>query len=330
MKDLQELLDHLDPAEQVEDLEKKNPKEKVRNRLEQLQIPRKSVSHRDPGSKIGQERIMGKSNLMDITYFHRGIKVAQSVCRVISIWGSQKNAIGTGFLVSPRLLMTNHHVLDSHRKAKWCAAEFEYENGKKKKPDESYHFQLDPETFFLCDEDLDYALVAVNPLAQNSPDKELSVYPHIPLKRSLDKILVGEAVSIIQHPDGQPKMIAIRDNEVLQIKEPFIHYLTDTQRGSSGSLVANDQWEVIALHHKSICRRDEEGNILLKKGQIWESPADDPFIDWIANEGVLIDSILEDIQERRVAKHEEELKAELLKEFVTKERESAYTLPTVR
>ena len=331
MKDLQELLNRMPPLGAIEDLHKKNPKEKVKKRLEQLNMPNESVSHRDPLTKIGQERLMGKNNLMDITYFYKGLEVSRSVCRVVSMWRDQKTAMGTGFLVSPSLMMTNHHVINSRRMAKLCAAEFEYEHGPEKKPDQSYLFQLDPDTFFLVDEDLDYALIAVSPIAQNAQKKELSDYPHIPLKRSLDKILVEEAVSIIQHPDGLPKMIAIRDNQVIAIQEPFIHYLADTQRGSSGSLVANDQWDIIALHHKSVYRENENGEILLRKGGVWQSPADDPFIDWIANEGVLIDYILEDVSERRVKTHEEELKAELLKEFEELEKEDAgYTLPTER
>ena len=43
-----------------------------------------------------------------------------------------------------------------------------------------------------------------------------------------------------------------------------MHYATDTQRGSSGSPVFNDQWEIVALHHASIraSEQDEFGGYL--------------------------------------------------------------------
>ena len=72
------------------------------------------------------------------------------------------------------------------------------------------------------------------------------------------KALLGERVSIIQHPQGNTKQIAIRENEVIDIFSDFIHYSTDTQPGSSGSPVFNDQWQVVGLHHAGVIQRDEQ------------------------------------------------------------------------
>src|SRR4029078_1187244 len=76
----------------------------------------------------------------------------------------------------------------------------------------------------------------------------------------------------------------------------FIHYSTDTDPGSSGSPVFNDQWEVISLHHSGVPKTDENGNYLTKDGQIWTNNMDEDQIAWIGNEGVRISSIVKDLE----------------------------------
>jgi V8-like Glu-specific endopeptidase len=56
-------------------------------------------------------------------------------------------------------------------------------------------------------------------------------------------------VAIIQHPGGQPKQIAIVDNEIEYVDDSVVQYLTDTLPGSSGSPVFDNDWECVALHH---------------------------------------------------------------------------------
>jgi len=58
-------------------------------------------------------------------------------------------------------------------------------------------------------------------------------------------------VNIIQHPGGQPKQIAIRNNLAAALQAGDLAYYTDTKAGSSGSPVCNDGWQVLALHKAS-------------------------------------------------------------------------------
>ncbi|TKI84593.1 trypsin-like peptidase domain-containing protein, partial [Bacillus cereus] len=104
--------------------------------------------------------------------------------------------------------------------------------------------------FFITDEKLDFTLVAVE--ETSADEAKLSDFDFLPLLPHKGKILVGEHVSIIQHPSGAPKMVANRENKVQDIFDDFIHYETDTQPGSSGSAVFNDEWMVIALHHSGV------------------------------------------------------------------------------
>lgn len=302
------------------DLQTINGEENTKQRFHQL-----AISKYDD---IALERIIGKNHLMDISFFSRGLEVAKTVCRLIVFEGQNKLPVGTGFLVGGGLLMTNNHVIRSKPFANRLVAEFEYEKDHTGLLKTSYFFTLNPDAFFITNKKLDYTVVAVDPISSNDPDKKLSTYGCNKLALSSNRILQGEAVSIIQHPKGLPKMIAIRENRVVEIKESFIHYTTDTQQGSSGSLVANDKWEIIALHSSGVPETDEKGNIKLTKKGFYTGPADEPFINWVANQGVLMDAILRDIAAKKVKAHQIEKKKILLEKYQVEVSEEEYRLPS--
>src|SRR5262249_24438414 len=62
----------------------------------------------------------------------------------------------------------------------------------------------------------------------------------------------GDHIAIIQHPYGEPLQVALRDNSLVYDDESAIEYLTNTDYGSSGSPVFNDNWQVIALHSQRV------------------------------------------------------------------------------
>ncbi|WP_036729192.1 DNA/RNA non-specific endonuclease [Peptoniphilus mikwangii] len=220
---------------------------------------------------IAMERIMGKSDLFPISYLQMGINSGDSICR-IQIRDDKGSFIGsgTGFLVSENVLMTNNHVIDSMKTALNSLAEFNYQDDVNFMPCTTCSFRLNPEQFFITDEELDFTLVALknNPSSEKSPKD----FGHLHLISEEGKVLEGEYVSIIQHPNGGPKAVTIRENKVSSIFDDFIHYLTDTEPGSSGSPVFNDQWIVVALHHSGVSNPNKKNA-------------------WIANEGIRISSI---------------------------------------
>jgi V8-like Glu-specific endopeptidase len=57
-------------------------------------------------------------------------------------------------------------------------------------------------------------------------------------------------VYIIQHPNGGVKKVGMVHNIVVNVTDDVIQYRTDTESGSSGSPVFNEQWQVVGLHHR--------------------------------------------------------------------------------
>jgi len=252
----------------------------------------------EPGDGLALKRIMGKSDLVGISYLELGLLAARPVCRIqiMSPFG-RPEGYGTGFLVGPNLLLTNNHVLYTAELARKSFAEFEFEqdiNGQQKT---SKSFNLRPDEVFVTDPDMDFTLVSVAPVTTEGI--ELTNYGLLRLVEDTGKVLNGEYVSIIQHPEGDLKQCCLRENEVVDIFDNWLHYMTDTQPGASGSPVFNDQWLVVGLHHSGVPMKDAQGNILKTDGQPYRESIDDPStIAWVANEGIRISRIFQALESR--------------------------------
>ncbi|MFJ7342185.1 trypsin-like serine peptidase [Streptomyces sp. NPDC101110] len=237
------------------------------------------------------ERIIDLSNeLQAWSFLPRGVRAGATVARITLRRGGRELPHGTGFLVSPRLLMTNHHVLPDESFARNCFAEFNAQVTADNVPDTVVRMELDPGAFFTADQRLDFALVAL----AATPDGPApgDVFGWNRLSVQIGKLVLGEKVNIIGHPSGRLKEIALRDNAVLVRLDDFVHYTTDTEPGNSGSPVFNDQWEVVALHHSGVPKKDDQGRVLRKDGRPWQQGDGDDAIEWVANEGARISSIL--------------------------------------
>ncbi|MGG3159773.1 DNA/RNA non-specific endonuclease [Priestia megaterium] len=227
----------------------------------------------NPRDGLALERIIKENDLFPISYLEAGLKAAKPVCRIeVRDRVGRVRGYGTGFLVSPSLLLTNNHVLEDEDTALFSLAQFNYEVDLNNKEREIKNFRLTPKRLFITDQKLDFTLVAMEEISADGT--KLSDFGFLPLLPQRGKVLKGEHVSIIQHPSGAPKTIAIRSNNIIDIFDDYIHYETDTDEGASGSAVFNDEWMVVGLHHAGV--RDPENN--------------DTFI---ANEGIRISSIVQ-------------------------------------
>lgn len=204
------------------------------------------------------ERIIGTPDFVGINYLETGVRSAHAVGRVNIRDGAGKVVgYGTGSLVAPHVLLTNHHVLPDAATAATSVIEFDFEDGPDGQPRQSRNFAFAPDTLFIADEALDFAVVAVDPSAA-----ALAGYGFNPLIEAEGKAIIGEFVTIVQHPRGERKQVALRDNRIVDVVEEMLHYEADTEPGSSGSLVFNDQWETVALHHASVPRQGREGGVI--------------------------------------------------------------------
>ncbi|MFH8800741.1 trypsin-like serine peptidase [Streptomyces sp. NPDC017936] len=237
------------------------------------------------------ERILGASKeLQAWSFLPRGARAARTVARISVRENGRELPLGTGFLVSPGLLMTNHHVLTDAEAARQCFVEFDAQVTVDNTPQSPTRLELDPDGFFVTDERLDYALVLVAAGADGRPPGETFGWNR--LSAQPGKLVIGEPVNVVGHPMGRLKEIAVRDNMLKVRLDDFLHYWTDTEPGNSGSPVFNDQWEVVALHHSGVPRTDGQGRVLRRDGRVWQPGDGDDAIDWLANEGVRISSVL--------------------------------------
>jgi endonuclease G len=149
-------------------------------------------------------------------------------------------------LIAPNLLMTNHHVIPDKSVAAQSVAEFDYQLNFGGGARPTCRYKLD-QNRFCTNAALDYTIVGVLPGGSDWPDLEnwgcALLNPHA-------NPIVGEHVTIIQHPNGGPKQIALTANQVVDVRGHRLLYTTDTMPGSSGAPVFNDMWEVIAIHYR--------------------------------------------------------------------------------
>jgi endonuclease G len=202
------------------------------------------------------EAIVLTVDFVGVRYLEAGMRAARAVGRVdIRSAAGADVGFGTGSMVSPRLLLTNHHVLEDPAMAAASQIEFNFEFGLDGRRLRPVTFPFAPDAFFMTDPDLDFTLVAVG---SEADEQALARFGHNPLIAAEGKAIIGDFVTIVQHPEGHEKQVALRENRVVDVLDDFLHYSTDTQPGSSGSPVFNDQWEVVALHHASVSDPDQK------------------------------------------------------------------------
>ena len=228
------------------------------------------------------ERIVGGDELQPISYLERGMIAARAVARVRL---GPRN-FGTGFLIAPRVLLTNNHVLPDRATATGAVAQFRYEIDLADTELAPVEYRFLPDELFHTLPALDYTVVAVEALSQ-AGSVPLSDFGCLPLIETTGKVLEGEWLTVIQHPEGGRKQVCVRENQFLKRDTDFIWYSTDTKQGSSGSPVFNNDWYVVALHHAGVPEK--------RDGQIQYNS--DGTEKWIANEGTRVSRIVETLKQ---------------------------------
>ena len=193
------------------------------------------------------ERIWGNTaDFVGVAFLELGVQAARAVGRIA--WEDDR-AIGSGFLVAPKLFLTNNHVIESAADANQFVVEFDYEIAPDGQRRDVTRFQFEPGHFFITDDidDLDYTLIAIG--SRISGSENLDAFGYNPLSAAGNKHAIGEVANIVQHPEGRMKEVVLRENRLVSRLTHVLHYVADTEPGSSGSPVFNNQWQAIALHH---------------------------------------------------------------------------------
>jgi endonuclease G len=228
------------------------------------------------------ERIIGGDELQPITYLERGMIAARAVARV----KLSPQSSGSGFLIAPRVLLTNNHVLPDKAAAAGAIAQFRYEVDLSDTELAPVEYRFLPEELFHTLPALDYTVVAVEAVSRDGT-VPVSDFGCLPLIETTGKVSEGEWLTVIQHPGGDRKQICVRENQFLKRNKDFLWYSTDTKEGSSGSPVFNNDWYVVALHHAGVPEK--------KDGEIQRNP--DGTEKWIANEGTRVSRIVETMKQ---------------------------------
>ena len=85
---------------------------------------------------------------------------------------------------------------------------------------------------------------------------------------------------------GYPSIVGTGANGTI------LHYSADTEPGSSGSPVFNDEWEMVALHHSGVPARDASGRLLAIDGSPWTAAMGEHRLRWVANEGARVSRVV--------------------------------------
>lgn len=224
------------------------------------------------------EAIIGESDLDESFVLARGKAASRAVARIHARPPQGRAGFGTGFLIGGGLMMTNNHVLQSRETARRSYATFNHEHDVDGTLRIPVQFQITGDVF-VTSVSHDYSIVSVSPVATDGTTR-LDSFGHIQLLPRSGKALKKEYVNIIQHPGGDYKKVALRNNLVVGRRDQFLYYATDTQKGSSGSPVFNEQWQLAALHHMAIPDPARPGQ-------------------YKANRGIRISSIMDDIARQR-------------------------------
>jgi V8-like Glu-specific endopeptidase len=213
---------------------------------------------------VQRERILFDSDLLPFGFLAGATRTGKSIARlsVPRFEGGQQRMLpmsdkpvlffGTGWLIGKKHVITNHHVVNARTDGEAPAADDDFEQQARKT---TVQFDYDEDNvagdpfavvaLTAKNAQLDYALLEL--------DRQPAGRPPLPIWGKPIDFAAGTRlpVNIIQHPGGQAKQIAIRNNLAARLQGDDLAYFTDTAAGSSGSPVCNDRWQVIALHKEA-------------------------------------------------------------------------------
>jgi hypothetical protein len=167
-----DMIANMSPAEMADLMAEYDPALVARRSINDFPDPGPEVRAGDDGatgysemSLLEQavfERIIGVNNLLPVHFLEEGAVVQRAVCRV-NVPGQWR---GTGFMVSPTLMLTNNHVIPSVAIANSAQAEFNFQTTYQGVNLALDPYTLNPASVFRTNAALDYTLVRVRAKCQ--------------------------------------------------------------------------------------------------------------------------------------------------------------------
>lgn len=190
----------------------------------------------------------------DVGTLQQGLELANAVCKIT--FGNRPSAgSGTGVLISPGLVLTNYHVLslqagaDLNPFAKAAQFEFGYISYPLGESSRTQTVKAADNASVIAASpihELDYALIRL------CLEDNFAVQP-VPLNPAA-QLTARSPLHILQHPEGAEMKVSLSNNGVVKTDEArgLVLYVNPTQRGSSGSPCFDQDWRLVALHHKQL------------------------------------------------------------------------------
>ena len=260
-----------------------------------------STEQRAEGAKVAavvgteiEEKIIFVNDLVPFEFLRKAGRAGRSVVKMIvpvhlngtlrkqPLSGKPMEGFGTGWMIGPKHIITNHHVIDARSpgEAEASQQDFALQGDKAVVHFDYDHLEAVGERIGVAglraaDKALDYAILELPEALTREP---LTLWGG-PMALTDDTPV---PVNIIQHPRGRPKQMGIRNNLVAKLTDDDLAYFTDTDGGSSGAPVANDAWQIVALHKAATPEFGEQ--LFQGKDTAW------------VNIGTRIDRIIDDLK----------------------------------
>ncbi len=216
-----------------------------------------------------KEVVIGQDERLPVIFLTNGLEASSSVAKVLvkRVFSGKADgnfSYGTGWLIAPGVLVTNHHVIAARSEAESPVAESDFLDQASQA---SVWFGYDewdrPHVDYGCTEviwkdvDLDCVLLRIADLPLSGPEISVVKWSWLSVLQEFPKLKKGDRLNIIQHPLGGPKRLAIRSNFYVENYSDLgtasrFRYLSDTEPGSSGSPIFTDSWQVVGLHHAAV------------------------------------------------------------------------------